>query len=125
MKQEGPLAHLLLISTKRETGGFSEADCWQPVQESVWEPKKQTLGSQETSVSGLRIPAREPQMFSVHGLKKGPPQPRSSLSPFPWERSHPALLPPSPPVTGVTQGRPGSGQLPPAQRAAVPAFSFF
>lgn len=79
MKQEGPLAHLLLISTKRETGGFSEADCWQPVQESVWEPKKQTLVSQETSVSGLRIPAPEPQMFSVHRLKKGPPAPGPPL----------------------------------------------
>lgn len=130
MKQEGPLAHLLLIFTKRETGGFSKADCWQQVQEPEWEPKKQPLVSQRTSVSGLRIPAPEARMFSVHGLK-GSHLSWSSLSPFPWEGSHPAPLPLSPLVTGVTQGqlyqkkrKPGSG-LPPAQQAALPALFFF
>lgn len=60
MKQEGPLAHLLLISTKRETGGFSKADYWQQVQEREWEPKKQPLVAQRTSVLTLGFRFEDP-----------------------------------------------------------------
>lgn len=71
-------------------------------------------------------------MFRVPELMRGSYLSWPSLSPFPWEGSHPALFPLSPLVywgdTGAVvpkKRKPGSGRLPPAQQAALPALFFF
>lgn len=64
-------------------------------------------------------------MFSVHGLQKGSHLSWSSLTPFPWEGSHPALLPLSPLVTGMTEGLLYRKERKPSQQATLPALFFF